>query len=181
MQAILFLVETLLGFYELVLLLRLLLQLTRADFRNPIARAIVRLTNPVIVPLRRVLPPAGRIDTASVVAVVAASIEKVLVLLWLGGIGIAGVLSLPPWLPVLRAVAVDLVRMLLQTWFWAIFGYALLSMVAPGARSPAQALLASICEPILSRIRRVIPPIADIDLSPLWAGILIQALLLLVH
>jgi len=76
---------------------------------------------------------------------------------------------------------VDLVRMLLQTWFWAIFCYALLSMVAPGARAPAQALLASICEPILSRIRRVIPPIADIDLSPLWAGILIQALLLLVH
>lgn len=181
MQAVLFLVETLIGFYQLVLLLRLLLQLTRADFRNPIARAIVRLTNPVIVPLRRVLPPAGRIDTASVVAVVAASIVKVLVLLWLGGIGLAGVFVLPSGLAVLRAVAVDLVRMLLQTWFFAILLYAVLSMVAPGTRSPAQALLASLCEPILSRIRRVIPPIADIDLSPLWAGILIQALLLLVH
>jgi YggT family protein len=175
MQAVIFLVETLLGFYQLVLLLRLLLQLVRADFRNPIARAIVRLTNPVIVPLRRVLPPAGRVDTASVVAVILASIVKVAAVLWLTGAGV------PPWLFLLRAVTVDLARMVLHTYFFAILLYAVLSMVAPGARSPAQALLASLCEPILSRIRRVIPPIADLDLSPLWAGIAIQALLLLLH
>jgi len=175
MQAVIFLVETLLGFYELVLLLRLLLQLVRADFRNPIARAIVRLTNPVIVPLRRVLPPAGRVDSASVVAVILASFVKVAAVLWLTGIG------LPPWIVWLRAVTLDLARMVLHTYFFAILLYAVLSMVAPGARSPAQALLASLCEPILSRIRRVIPPIADLDLSPLWAGIAIQALLLLLH
>ena len=175
MQAVIFLVETLLGFYQLVLLLRLLLQLVRADFRNPIARAIVRLTNPVIVPLRRVLPPAGRVDTASVVAVILASIVKVAAVLWLTHAGV------PPWLFLLRAVTVDLARMVLHTYFFAILLYAVLSMVAPGARSPAQALLASLCEPILSRIRRVIPPIADLDLSPLWAGIAIQALLLLLH
>ena len=175
MQAVIFLVETLLGFYQLVLILRLLLQLVRADFRNPIARAIVRLTNPVIVPLRRVLPPAGRIDSASVVAVVVATLIKVEAVLGLTGFG------MPPWLLLLRAVAIDLVRMLLHTWFFAILLYAVLSMVAPGARSPAQALLASLCEPILSRIRRIIPPIADLDLSPLWAGIVIQALLLLLR
>jgi YggT family protein len=175
MQAIIFLVETLLGFYEVVLLLRLLLQLVRADFRNPIARAIVRLTNPVIVPLRRVLPPAGRVDTASVIAVVLASMVKVGVIFWLTGIGVA------PWVIFLRTVAIDLARMVLHTYFFAILLYAVLSMVAPGARSPAQALLASLCEPVLSRIRRVIPPIADLDLSPLWAGIAIQALLLLLH
>ena len=175
MQAVIFLVETLLGFYELVLLLRLLLQLVRADFRNPIARAIVRLTNPVIVPMRRVLPPAGRVDTASVVAVIIAAVVKVEAVFWVTGLG------MPPWLLLLRAVAMDLVRMVLHTWFFAILLYAVLSMVAPGARSPAQAMLASLCEPILSRIRRVIPPIADLDLSPLWAGIVIQALLLLLH
>lgn len=175
MQAIIFLVETLLGFYEVVLLLRLLLQLVRADFRNPIARAIVRLTNPVIVPLRRVLPPAGRVDTASVIGVILASMVKVGVIFWITGIGVA------PWVILLRMVAIDLVRMLLHTYFFSILLYAVLSMVAPGARSPAQALLASLCEPVLSRIRRVIPPIADLDLSPLWAGIAIQALLLLLH
>lgn len=175
MQAIIFLAETLLGFYEVVLLLRLLLQLVRADFRNPIARAIVRLTNPVIVPLRRMLPPAGRVDTASVIAVILAAAVKVAAVFWLTDLGA------PPWLPLLRAVAIDLVRMILHTYFFAILLYAVLSMVAPGARSPAQALLASLCEPVLSRIRRIIPPIADLDLSPLWAGILIQALLLLLH
>jgi YggT family protein len=173
MQALIFLVEMLVGFFELTLLLRLLLQLVRADFRNPISRAIVRITNPVIVPLRRALPAAGRVDTASVVAVVAVSLAKVLIVALLAGLG------LPPWLLLLRAVAIDLVRLLLQTWFFAILLYAVLSLVAPGARSPAQAVLAALCEPLLSRIRRVIPPIADLDLSPLWAGIAIQALLLL--
>jgi YggT family protein len=173
MQALIFIVETLIGIYELALLLRLLLQVVRADFRNPIARAIVRVTNPVIVPLRRLLPPAGRIDTASVVAVVAVSLAKILVVAAISGFG------LPPWLYLLRAVALDLVRLLLQTWFVAILLYAVLSLIAPGARSPAQAMLAALCEPVLSRIRRVIPPIAELDLSPLWAGIAIQALLLL--
>jgi YggT family protein len=175
MQALVFLVETLIGIYELALLLRLLLQLVRADFRNPIARALVRITNPVIVPLRRVLPPAGRVDTASVVAVLAASVIKILAVLLISGFG------MPDWLLLGRAVALDLLRLLLQTWFFAILLYAVLSLVAPGAQSPAQSLLAALCEPLLSRIRRVIPPIADIDLSPLWAGIAIQALLLLLR
>ena len=173
MQAIVFIAETLIGFFELALLLRLLLQIVRADFRNPIARAIVRITNPVIVPLRRALPPAGRVDTASVVAVVLVAVVKVIAVTLLSGFG------MPSWLLLLRAVAVDLVRLLLQTWFFAILLYAVLSLVAPGTHSPAQSMLAALCEPLLSRIRRIIPPIADLDLSPLWAGIAIQALLLL--
>jgi YggT family protein len=129
----------------------------------------------VIVPLRRVLPPAGRVDTASVVAVLTASIIKILAVLLISGFGV------PDWLLLGRGVVLDLVRLLLQTWFFAILLYAVLSLVAPGAQSPAQSLLAALCEPLLSRIRRVIPPIADIDLSPLWAGIAIQALLLLLR
>jgi YggT family protein len=111
-----------------------------------------------------------------VVAVVLASFVKVAAVLWLSGFGIV-----PPWYVWLRAVTIDLARMVLHTYFFAILLYAVLSMVAPGTRSPAQALLSSLCEPILSRIRRVIPPIADLDLSPLWAGIAIQALLLLLR
>lgn len=175
MQAVVFLVETLLGFFQLTLLLRLLLQIVRADFRNPVARALVRLTNPVIVPLRRALPPAGRIDTASVVAVIAAAAVKVIAVLLVSRVG------LPPALVLAQLIVLDLVRLVLQTYFFAILLYAVLSLVAPGTQSPAQSLLASLCEPLLSRIRRVIPPIADIDLSPLWAGIAIQALLLLLR
>src|SRR5207245_9494261 len=69
MSAIIFIVETLLSLALFVVLARLLLQWTRADFRNPLCQAIVKLTNPLILPLRRILPPIGKVDTASVVAV----------------------------------------------------------------------------------------------------------------
>ena len=69
MSALIYIADTLLSLALYVVLARLLLQLARADFRNPIAQAVVRLTNPLIVPLRRVLPPIGKVDTASVVAV----------------------------------------------------------------------------------------------------------------
>ncbi len=69
MSALIYIIQSLLTLALCVVLLRLLLQWSRADFRNPICQAIVRLTNPLIMPLRRMLPPVGKIDTASVVAV----------------------------------------------------------------------------------------------------------------
>src|SRR5690348_1195298 len=69
MDAVVFIVDTLLSLALFVALLRLFLQWSRADFRNPISQAVVRLTNPLVMPLRRILPPVGKIDTASVVTV----------------------------------------------------------------------------------------------------------------
>ena len=82
---------------------------------------------------------------------------------------------------VVRAVAVELARTVLWTYFYAIFLYALLSLIAPGGYSPLQSVLATICEPVLRPFRRLIPAVAGIDLSPLWAGIAIQAILILLH
>jgi YggT family protein len=173
MSALIFIVDTLLSLVLFVFLARLLLQWARADFRNPIAQAIVRLTNPVILPLRRILPPIGKVDTASVVAVVLVAIIKVGILLALRGFGSPGVQL---WV---QSVAVELIEALLRTYFYAILLYALLSLIAPGGYSPLQSVLASVCEPVLRPFRRLIPPIAGIDLSPLWAVIAIQAILLL--
>jgi YggT family protein len=173
MSALIYLVDTLLSLALFVVLARLLLQWVRADFRNPIAQAIVRLTNPLILPLRRILPPIGKIDTASVVAVVLMAIIKVGTIFALTGYGTPGV---ELWV---RGVAVELVQTLLRTYFYAILLYALLSLIAPGGYSPLQSVLASVCEPVLRPFRRLIPPIAGIDLSPLWAVIAIQAILLL--
>ncbi len=173
MSALIFIVRTLLSLALFVVLARLLLQWARADFRNPIAQAIVRLTNPLILPLRRILPPVGKIDTASVVAVVLVVVIKVGILLALQGYGSPGVQL---WV---QSVAVELVQALLSTYFYAILLYALLSLIAPGGYSPLQSVLASVCEPVLRPFRRLIPPIAGIDLSPLWAVIAIQAILLL--
>jgi len=173
MTALIYIVDTLLSLALFVVLARLLLQWARADFRNPVAQAVVRLTNPVILPLRRILPPIGKVDTASVVAVVLVAIIKRGILFALTGYGTPG---LEIWV---QSIAVDLVQTLLRTYFYAILLYALLSLIAPGGYSPFQSVLASICEPVLRPFRRLIPAIAGIDLSPLWAVIAIQAILLL--
>lgn len=174
MRALYFILDTLMTLYTAVLLLRLILQVVRADFRNPIAGAIVQVTNPVVLPLRRLLPPMGKFDTATIAAVVLATLLK----LW-----ILSVLffAAPGPALLLRMTLVDLVQLVLQTYLFAIVLNAILSFVAPGNYSPAQSLLASICDPVLNPFRRIIPPIGGLDLSPLWAIIAIQALLLLLR
>lgn len=174
MSALIYIIQSLLTLALAVVLLRLFLQWSRADFRNPICQGIVRVTNPLIIPLRRILPPIGRIDTASVVAVLLVAIVEVVIITSLSGI------PLDPLL-VLRAALLEIVTKTLWLYFYAIFLYALISMVAPGVYSPLQALLTSLCEPVLRPIRRIIPPLGGIDLSPLWAGILIQAILILLR
>ena len=175
MSAIHFVVVSLLGLYQIVLLLRLLMQVVRADFRNPLARAVVQLTDPVIRPLRRALPPVKRIDTASVVAVLAVTVLKIIVGQWLLGFGV------PTPELLLRALLLESLRLVLTTYLFAIILNAILSFVAPENYSPAQSLLNAICEPVLRPIRRWIPSVAGLDLSPLWACIAIQALLILIR
>ena len=175
MSAIIFVVDTLLSLALWVFLARLLLQWARADFRNVFCQAVVRLTNPLILPLRRVLPPIGKLDTASVFAVLLVAVVDVGCLFALHGI------ELPPPLQWIRPVLVEIARTLLWTYLAAIFTYALLSLIAPGGYSPVQSLLVSLCEPVLRPIRRLIKPIGGLDLSPLWAGIAIQALLILLR
>ena len=175
MSAIIYIVEMLLSVALFFVLARLLLQWTRADFRNPLCQAVVRITNPLILPLRRLLPPIGKLDTASVVAVLLVAVVDVAGIFALHGVGF------PPPLQWVRPVASEIARMLLYTYLSAIFVYALLGLIAPGGYSPVQSVLTSLCEPVLRPIRRVIPVIAGLDLSPLWAIIAIQALLILMR
>ena len=175
MSAITFIIETLLSLALFVVLARLLLQWTRADFRNPLCQAVVKLTNPLILPLRRVLPPIGKLDTASVVAVLLVGTVDVACIFALHGIGVPGPLA---WI---RLVLTEIARTLLWTYLYAIFLYAILSLIAPGGYSPLQSLLTTLCEPVLRPIRRIIPGISGLDLSPLWACIGIQALLILLR
>jgi YggT family protein len=171
MGAIIFIVESLLSIALFVVLARLLLQWTRADFRNPLCQAVVKLSNPLILPLRRVLPPIGKVDTASVLAVVLVAVVDVGAIFALHGVTLPG-----PYVWA-RAVLTEIARTLLWTYLYAIFLYALLSLIAPGGYSPLQSLLSSLCEPVLRPIRRVIPAVAGLDLSPLWATLILLALL----
>jgi len=173
MTALLYIIRTLLSLALFVVLIRLLLQWARADFRNPLCQAVVRLTNPLVLPLRRVLPPIGKVDTASVVAVVLVASVEVLILDGLRGLAFPGVLQFA------QDVSLEIAHMLLQTYLFAIFLYAVLSLIAPGGYSPLQSVLTSLSEPVLRPIRRLIPAVAGLDLSPLWAIIVIQATLYL--
>src|SRR5204862_6869866 len=109
MSAIIFIVETLLSLALFVVLARLLLQWTRADFRNPLCQAVVSITNPLILPLRRVLPPIGKLDTASVIAVLMVAVLDVACIFALHGVGC------PPRLLGLRAVLGETAATLLGT------------------------------------------------------------------
>src|SRR5487761_2440249 len=90
MNAIIYLADTLLWLLTLAFMLRLLLQLVRANFRDPLADALLRVTNWLILPMRRVLPPIGKVDTATVVAVLLAAGARILVLVALRGLPMPG-------------------------------------------------------------------------------------------
>ncbi len=170
MNLLAIIIGELLSLVLFVVLMRLLLQLVRADFRNPICQAIVRLTNPIIIPLRRILPPIRKLDTATVVAVFITALILVAVGFAFQAFPINGLV----W--IVQAL-LTVAYAILWIYFWSIIVYALLSLVAPGGYSPLQSVLASLCEPVLGPFRRIIPPIAGIDLSPLWACLAVQVIL----
>jgi YggT family protein len=172
MEAIIFIVRTLLQVLLVtVFLLRVLLPLVRADSRNQLSQAVIRLTNPLVLPLRRLLPPVGKVDTASIVALVIVQIAATATL-WL--------LRAYPFVRTpadfMYIVLITLVTTVLQFYTFALLLFVLLSWIAPGTYSPAAALLASLCEPLLRPVRRILPPFGGIDLSALFVMIALQAL-----
>ncbi len=176
MDALIFIVRTVLQVLLVtVFLLRVLLPLVRADSRNQLSQAVIRLTNPLVLPLRRILPPIRKIDTASVVALLIVQIAATATLWLLGAY---------PWVYNGVQFAIEVLRSLaatvLQFYTFALFLSILLSWVAPGTYSPAAALLSSICEPLLRPVRRLIPPIAGLDLSAMFLIIAMQALYILI-
>ena len=175
MEAIRYIVDTLLWLLTLAFLLRLLFQWVRANFRDPMADAIVRMTNWLILPLRRVLPPIGKIDTATVVSVLAIASLRTFAVLALAGQGVGDLILF------LRITLVDLAEMVLKIYLFAMLLYALTSFVSPGGYAPGVRLLGQLCEPILKPVRKVIPPIGQIDFSVLWVSIAISALLVLLR
>ena len=172
MEAVQFLVDSVFAIVVFAFLLRVLLQLVRADFRNPLAQAVVALTNWLVLPLRRLLPPAGRFDTASFVALLAVQLVATLVLFRLRTAVVY------PFVPLLAASLRQLANATLLLYTILIFAQAILSFV-PGARSPVNALLDALCEPVLRPFRRVLPIVGGLDFSPLVAILLLTALRIL--
>ena len=169
--AVFFIIRTLFELYILCFLLRLVLQMTRADFHNPLSQFIVRVTNPVVAPLRRVVPPIRGLDSATLIVFLVLEVIATWLLAWFAGIALTpGSMLL---LAGLRAVY-TVVRM----YVFAVLIYAILSFVSPGTYNPLSSVLASICDPLLRPFRRLIPAIGGLDLSPLFVIIGLQAVLI---
>jgi YggT family protein len=175
MEAVRFIVDILLWLLTLAFMLRLLLQLVRASFRDPLADAILRVTNWLVLPLRRILPPLGKVDTATVVAVLCAGLAHAAALAFLAGASAGDA----PW--VLRGTLVSLVDMVLRIYLFAMLLYGLAGFVGSDSYAPGMRLVGQLCEPVLKRVRRLIPPIGKVDFSLLWASIAIGALLVLLR
>jgi YggT family protein len=174
MTALIFIISSLLHLLVLVFLLRVLLPLCGVDYRHPFSAAILRLTNPLVLPMRRFLPAMGRIDTASWVALLLIQLASTLLITSLSGI--------PPHSigQFLFASLRALLSVLLQFYLFVLMFHAVMSWMIPHDYNPASSLLRSLSAPVLKPFQRFIPRIAGLDLSVLFALIAIQALLILI-
>ncbi|NNC99682.1 MAG: YggT family protein [Gammaproteobacteria bacterium] len=168
-----YLTETLLGLALYVVLLRFWMQWVRADFRNPIGQFLIAVTNPVIVPLRRVLPSIGFIDTATVLLAFAMAVIKTLILAAIVGYS-------PAWLSLLAFSFGELLRASIYIFMAAIFIQIIASWINPHSYHPVVEIARSIGEPLMAPARRIIPPIAGLDLSPILVFLFLQLSLQLV-
>ena len=159
-----------------IFILRFLLQLVRADFYNPVSQAIVNLTNPLVMPLRKIVPGLKGMDLASVVA---AMLMQVLVLLVLYLIQTGG--ALPTVQYTLVESFFSLLNLVFGLYIVTIFLRVILSWVNPDPRNPVVSMLYSLTEPILAPARRLIPSLGGLDLSPLVVLVLLQALQILIN
>lgn len=173
-QALYFIVKTLTQLYLLLLLLRFWMPWFNVDFRNPMAQGVLRLTSPIIVPLRRFIPPIGRLDTATVLVALAIEYFMVTFLLTIRGLN-------EGFIPIAITAFFELAILSLNLLFFVILIRIILSWVAPNNYSPVTAMLNALAEPVLRPFRRMIPAIGGLDISPIFAIILLQAAIIILQ
>lgn len=174
MNPFVFLIDILFHLYTVVLMLRLILQWARADFYNPVSQFIVKITNPLVRPLRKIIPGFFGIDFATLVLILALTSIKILIVYSLSGYSlVSGLLVI--------TVLLDTIDLLLNIFLFAIIIQALLSWVNPDPYNPVVALLNSLTWPILKHFRKLIPPISGFDISPIFAIIAIMFIQQSIH
>jgi len=168
-DAAIFVIQTLGSLYLLVVLLRFILQLVRANFYNPLCQFAVKATQPLLKPLRRVIPSMFGLDMSSLVLALIVQMLLFAVILLLSGYKV-DVLFLAPW------ALIGIFALFLKILFWAMIISVILSWVAPGSHNPGAELVQQITEPVLAPFRRIIPNLGGLDISPIFAFIALQLL-----
>ena len=170
LNAIGFILGILFNLYAVIVAVRFVMQIVRADYYNPLAQAVVKLTDPLLIPLRRFIPSIKTYDTASLVLIFAVLFLKILLfkVLALGGVPVIGSAFIVSDLPLVKMVLLALLDVLHQ--FFNVFIYALiiqaiLSWIPNSGGNPVQAMVAAIGAPVLRPMRNIIPPLGGIDLT----------------
>lgn len=166
--AAIYLLQTLGSLYLLVVLLRFLLQLVRADFYNPVSQFIVRATKPLLMPLRRIIPGYGGLDFASLVLALVIQLVLMMLIIVLSGYALPNIILLVAW------SAIAILALFAKIFFFALIISVILSWVAQGSYNPAVLLINQLCEPLLAPIRKILPALGGLDLSPIFAFIAIR-------
>ncbi|WP_249975221.1 YggT family protein [Vreelandella olivaria] len=165
----LMLVNTLINIYLFLLMLRFLLQASRADYYNPLSQSVVKITQPVVGLFQGFLGPvAGRFDLATLAAGFVLKVVSIIAIFMVIGLG------MPPIAGVLIAGVAALANAILKIYFFAMIVMIILSWVAPNASHPGALLVMQLVEPIIAPVRKVIPPLGMIDLSPIVVFIAIN-------
>jgi YggT family protein len=157
MNSVNFLVNTLFDLYIMVILLRVWLQVSRADFYNPFSQFVVKATQPVVGPLRRFIPSLGGWDSATILFGFAIACAKIITLSLIMNA------SLNPMVIAISGLVI-LLTAVFKLIFWVLVLRAILSWVSKG-QNPIEAVMIQLSEPLLSPVRRIIPPIGGLDLS----------------
>jgi YggT family protein len=173
LDALTFLFRTLADLYLLTFLLRFVLQWVRASHYNPLSQLVFKVTNPLVVPARRVLPSVAGLDTPTLIVLIVLEVLVTFVLLRLAGL----------LLPIPRLLIYSLLRLIslvLLFYIGALIIYAVLSWFGQPSRNPMAVLLGELVEPLLRPARRMLPPIGGLDLSVLLVIVLLQAVSIIV-
>ncbi|EHJ93867.1 MULTISPECIES: YggT family protein [Halomonadaceae] len=165
----LMLVNTLINIYLFLLMLRFLLQASRADYYNPLSQSVVKITQPVVGLFQGFLGPvAGRFDLATLAAGFVLKVVSIIAIFMVIGVG------MPPIAGLLIAGVAALANAILKIYFFAMIVMIILSWVAPNASHPGALLVMQLVEPIMAPVRKVIPSLGMIDLSPIVVFIAIN-------
>ncbi len=173
-QALVFLVQNLFQLYLVIVLLRFLLQVAKADFYNPLSQFIVRATRLPLTPLRRLVPGVGGFDLAALALALFVQIAMVIVVV----LSKQGALQL---IPIVTGSVAGIIDMICSIYFYTIFAASICSFIPATHHHPAVILAWQLVDPLLAPFRKLIPPMGGIDISPIFALLAIKVIMTLIH
>ena len=169
-QVIILLINSLGGLFIFAVLLRFLLQATKADFYNPVSQTVVKLTSPLLNPLRKIIPGYKGFDFAALILAFLVSTLASVIMIIAGGYDLPNIGTIAAW------AFVGLIDFVLNIYFYGLLISIIASWIAPYNGNPVLLLIQQLLEPIMKKVHKVLPPMGGLDFSPIFVFLGIQAI-----